>query len=134
VTHIGITMARPGMMHNLAHVAHVRGDDSRARELFLEALDLFEEMGDRRGIAECVAGLACLFAESDPREMARLFGATGAAVREMGIALSGSNRADYDRAITEARSRLGAEFDEAVRDGERISLAEAVRMVRDAPM
>jgi tetratricopeptide (TPR) repeat protein len=131
VTHIGITMARPGMIHNLAHVAHARGDDTKARELFREALDLFEEMGDRRGMAECVAGLACLHAGSDPREMARLFGAASAAVREMGVALSGSNQADYDRAIAEARSHLGAEFDEAVREGESISLAEAVRTVRD---
>ncbi|HEX6509979.1 MAG TPA: tetratricopeptide repeat protein [Chloroflexota bacterium] len=119
-------MPRPGLLHNLAHVVHVQGDDARARRLFAEALALFREMGDLRGVAECVAGLACLTAETDPALTARLFSAATSLGESKNTQLSRSNWADYDRALAAVHARLDDDdFQAAWTQGTGMSLDEA---------
>src|SRR5439155_26698516 len=66
-------------------------------------------LGDRKGVAECVAGLAGVVVESEPGRAARLLGAASGAVEARGTALSTSNRPGYDRTLATARARLGDE-------------------------
>jgi predicted ATPase/DNA-binding XRE family transcriptional regulator len=118
--------------HNLAHATHRLGNHTQARDLFAQALSLFRELGDQRGLAECVAGLAGLVAESEPERTARLFGATSAIIGAMGSRLNPSNQADYHYALAIARARLGDDaFDAAWVAGRSLTLeqalAEAVR-------
>lgn len=131
----GVAMGRPPILHNLAYIAHYRGDDAEARKLFEESLSLFSEMGDRRGMAECVAGLACLMAETKPAETARLFGAATAAMRALGTRLSPSNEADYDQALEAVHARLDyAAFQAAWTEGEGMTLkAAAAQALQNAP-
>lgn len=113
--------------HNLAHATHRVGDQDRARTLFGEALTLFRELGDQRGMAECVAGLAGLVAASEPERTARLFGAASAIVSAMGSQLNPSNQDDYDYALAIARARLGNQaFDAAWAEGQSMTLEQAI--------
>jgi hypothetical protein len=113
--------------HNLAHAVHRLGDRDQAHGLFTEALALFRELGDRRGMAECVAGLAGLVAASEPERTVRLFGATSAIADTMGSRLAPSNQGDYDYALAIARARLGDQaFDAAWGQGQLMTLEQAV--------
>jgi len=114
-------------LHNLGHVLHRQGDDRQARALFAEALVLCRALGDRRGVAESVAGLACLLAETQPEHTARLLGAAAAVIEAMGAQVSRPNQAEYDQGLAFARSRVGdAACDAAWRHGRTITLEQAV--------
>ncbi|MEJ2147796.1 MAG: tetratricopeptide repeat protein, partial [Acidobacteriota bacterium] len=46
------------LVHSLGYIALHKGDNAGARALFLESLAEFRKLGNHRGIAECLAGLA----------------------------------------------------------------------------
>ena len=118
---------RADYLCNLAHAAHHVGDGRAARALFAEALALCRELNDRAGAAECVAGLACLVAETQPQRSARLVSAAEAAVEAMESHLSPSSQADREQALATARSRLGDDaFGAAWRQGRSLVLEQAV--------
>jgi hypothetical protein len=52
-------------IHNLGYVAFHEGDYRRAGELFKESLMLFKEQSNKRGMAECLVGLAGVAGERD---------------------------------------------------------------------
>jgi len=113
--------------HNLGHAAHRLGDRDGARTLFAEALTLFRELGDQRGMAECVAGLAGLLADLEPERTVRLYAATSAIASAMGSRLNPSNQGDYDYALAIARARLGNQaFDAAWAEGRSMTLEQAI--------
>lgn len=117
----------PGQLHNQAYVAHHFGDDTKARRQFNEAITLYREMGDPRGVAECVAGLAVLEAESNPVKATRLLAAAMTTVESMGSRLSSSNQREYDRALAAIHAELDeADFQAAWDEGRATSLDEAV--------
>jgi predicted ATPase len=118
---------RPSMLHNLAYIAHHQGNDQLAQEQFAEALRMYIDMGDRRGVAECVAGLGVVGAASNPTRAARLLSAAMAAAEAMGTRLSSSNQAEYDRALTLIHAQLDQQaYSAAWEQGQAISLDEAV--------
>jgi tetratricopeptide (TPR) repeat protein len=124
----GAVFTRPGLLHNLAYVAHHVGEDERARSQFEEALSLYRDMGDRRGVAECVAGIATLETESNPRNATHLLSAALAAAEAMGSRLSSSNRGEYDRALAALHAALDeTDFLTAWEKGRSMSLDEAMR-------
>lgn len=124
----GAVFTRPGLLHNNAYVAHFMGEDERARHQFEEALHLYRDMGDRRGMTECVAGLATLETESDPRKAACLLSAALGAAEAMGSRLSSSNQGEYDRALAALHAALDeADFLAAWEEGRSMSLEEAIR-------
>lgn len=113
--------------HNLGHATHRLGDRDEARALFTQALSLFRELGDQRGMVECVAGLAGLLADLEPERAVRLHAAASAIVSAMGSRLNPSNGADYDYALAIARARLGNHaFDVAWADGRSMTLEQAI--------
>ncbi len=118
---------RPGQLHNQAYVAHHFGDDARAIRQFKDAIDMYRDMGDPRGIAECVAGIAVLEAEPAPERATRLLAAAMATVESMGSRLSSSNQGEYDRALAAIHARLDeSAFNAAWEEGTRMTLDEAV--------
>jgi hypothetical protein len=111
------------------------GDKQRASQLLVEALVRFQELGDCRGVAECVAGLACLAGETEPERMARLFGAASASIEALGPQLNPPDQADYDCSLALARRQLGNEtFDAAWTEGRTLTLEQAVmEALEDSP-
>jgi tetratricopeptide (TPR) repeat protein len=129
----GMVNTRPAFLHNLAYVAHHRGNDVQARRQFIEALEFFRDRGDRRGMAECVAGIAVLDAEVDPVRAARLLAAATAAAETLGSHLSSSNQAEYDRAREIIRTELGdGSFRAAWDQGRALPLERAVLQARES--
>ena len=47
-------------VHNLGYIAQHQGDFTRAESQFRKSLTIFRRLGNRRGMAECMAGLAGL--------------------------------------------------------------------------
>ena len=114
-------------LRNLGLATYRVGDEQLARQLLVEALVRFQELGDCRGVAECVAGLACLAGKTEPERMARLFGAATAAVEALGPRLNPSHQADYDCSLAIARRQLDNEtFDAAWTQGRTLTLEQAV--------
>jgi non-specific serine/threonine protein kinase len=102
--------ADPSRVHNLAYVALSQRQTARAESRFRDALDAFGRLGDPRGVADCVIGLACVrAAQRRPTEAARLFGAGDAALARLGSAVWPSNRADYQHWLRIVRGALGEE-------------------------
>jgi predicted ATPase/DNA-binding XRE family transcriptional regulator len=118
---------RGDCLHSLGHVTHRQGHGRQARAHFAEALLLCRELGDRRGVAESLAGLACLVAETRPLRTARLFGSIAVAVEAMGSRLNRSHQADHEHSLATARNRVGdAAFDAAWERGRSLTLEQAV--------
>jgi non-specific serine/threonine protein kinase len=116
------------LLHNLGYVALARGERQRAAALFREAVTVFRRTDERRGVAECLVGLAGVAAvEGRAETAARLFGAGEAALQARGTHLSPSNRADYERNVAAARVQMGEEaFAAAWAKGQAMSLEQAI--------
>jgi tetratricopeptide (TPR) repeat protein len=95
-------------LHNLGKVAESRGDYEAARARYEESLTLHREVGERRGIAECLLGFAGVAAAAgQPERAARLFGAAAALREAIGVPMAPVDRADYDRHVAAVHAALG---------------------------
>jgi predicted ATPase/DNA-binding CsgD family transcriptional regulator len=98
------TEPAPTLRHNLAYTAMHRGDLVLAAALFSESLHLYRAYDERRGVAECVIGLAGVAAHiGDRARAAQLLGAAEAMFESLGAELSPSNRADFSRIVAVVR-------------------------------
>jgi hypothetical protein len=127
--------ATPSLLHNLGYVELAKGDTQHSAERFGEAIVQFRRLGDRRGIAESVAGLGAVAAvEGRPETAARLFGAAEAALESFGSQLWPSNRGEYERSVAMVRNALEPpEFESAWRAGRRLSLDQAAAAATARP-
>jgi non-specific serine/threonine protein kinase len=89
-------------MHNLGYIAQHEGDFIRAESQFRKSLTLFRDLGNRRGIAECLAGLAGLKA----RQGEALWGATLLSAAETLIQSTGGAWWPADRVEVEANQQI----------------------------
>jgi predicted ATPase len=111
----------------LGYIAQHKGDLERAHALFLESLDEFRKLGNQRGIAECLAGLAGLAAEQGACEWAaRLLSAAELGLRQINGAWWPADRVEIDRAKERMQAALAEALDEIGEQGERMSLDEAI--------
>jgi non-specific serine/threonine protein kinase len=96
---------------NLGLIAVVERDSASARSWFTEGLRFARKLGDRGSIAttalEGMAGAATLDGEFD--RATRLLGAAHALRQAINLPVQSGDRADYDRALSAARSGLGEE-------------------------
>jgi predicted ATPase/DNA-binding CsgD family transcriptional regulator len=98
------TEPAPTLRHNLAYTAMHRGDLALAAALFGESLHLYRAYDERRGVAECIIGLAGVAAHTGDRaRAAQLLGAAEAMFESLGAQLSPSNRADFSRIVAVVR-------------------------------
>jgi predicted ATPase/class 3 adenylate cyclase len=70
-------------LHNLAHDSRQQQDTGQAKVLMKESLDLFEEVGDKFGMAQCLAFLGGPW-EEDPEMRARMLQEGLALYQEIG--------------------------------------------------
>src|ERR1051326_5829803 len=105
-----------------------RGDLNIAADLFSDSLQLYRTYDERRGMAECIIGLAGVAAHSgDHRRAARLLGAAEAIFESLGAQLSPSNRADFSRVVALARAGCTpTQFSASWTDGHKPGLEQPV--------
>jgi predicted ATPase/transcriptional regulator with XRE-family HTH domain/Tfp pilus assembly protein PilF len=122
-----------GLLHNMGYVMLGRKSGSAAAALFFEAAEGYERGGtDRRGIAECVLGLAAVAVSAGkPLLAGRLIGAADASLEMLGTTVSPSNRADYYRTRLAAEAALEArEWTSALELGRQLTLENALDAAR----
>lgn len=122
---------RQGLAFSLFHlgrIARLQGDHHAARSRHEEALQLFREAGDRRGIGYSLAGFAALAAaEGDGERAARLSGAVASLEEVLGPFLEAPLQSEYDEELASVREALGEErFAAAECEGRAMNLGRAI--------
>jgi tetratricopeptide (TPR) repeat protein len=114
----------------LASLAHLeqatRPSDAGAH--YRASLALMHELGDQRGVAYCLEGLAAITPRGSATQAAMLLGAAAAIRERTGGALQpGAEQAEVDTAVEETRQALGADaFGAAWSVGGRMDLDQAI--------
>ena len=125
--------APQGIIHNLAYVELGRGHLSEAARMFLESAELYANSGaDRRGVAECVMGLASVAVGAASYVLAaRLYGAAERALEVLETAPTPSNLADHQRGQSALRAAMAARaLAESWQLGRSLSLEDALHQAR----
>jgi non-specific serine/threonine protein kinase len=111
-------------------VSRSEQDGRRARQRFAESLTLQREIGNKQGVAECLAGLAGVDVDNGLDERGvRICAASHAMVAELGVPLAPADRVTMDRDMDVARSRLtGGAWDAAWTAGSAMSADDAIAL------
>lgn len=95
---------------HLARMDRLEGQHAQAREHSREALRLFRAIGDSRGVAYVLTGLASLsVAQGETLQAARLFGAVAALRTTLGSFLEAPLQVEHDRDLAAARAVMAPE-------------------------
>jgi tetratricopeptide (TPR) repeat protein len=118
------------LVHTLAYIALHEGDLETAEAKFREALESFLELGNKRGIAECLAGLGGLAAERGEFDKAvPLLSASDALLKSFGAAWWPADRVEVERNLEITRSAVEpGEFEILWNRGAKFSLEQAVNI------
>ena len=113
---------------SLGETALAQGDAALATTHFVEALVLSRDLGDRAGMAWCLAGLAGVAAAGgQPERAAWLWGAAEALRQTIGVRAAPASRTTRERLIARAREQLGeAAFNAAWAEGQKMTMEQAV--------
>jgi predicted ATPase/class 3 adenylate cyclase len=116
------------LVHTLAYLALHDGDAARAEELFHDSLAAFRKLGNKRGMAECLGGLASVAAaRGDAAWGAPLLAAADAQIAAAGAAWWPADRVEVERTGRQLREALGdAAFAAAWARGRAMSLDAAI--------
>jgi predicted ATPase/class 3 adenylate cyclase/DNA-binding CsgD family transcriptional regulator len=111
-------------------------DDAASSALYEESLALYRAMGNKVQIASCLEGLAEVgMLLGEPARAARLWGAAEALRTAIGTPIPPVECADYEHAVTAARTHLGAKaFAAAWAEGRTMSPEQALAAQRLATM
>jgi hypothetical protein len=125
---MGSSMQTPSLFHNLAYVALRQGDCQKATALFNESLEMFREQGNKKGVAECLVGLAGVMGTcGQARWSATLLGAAEATREALGVTLWPANQIEHDRNVAAVRARLDeATFTAAWAEGRAMTMEQAI--------
>jgi hypothetical protein len=112
----------------MGNAAHRQGDYATACAFYEKSLTIRRELGDERGVIECLEGFAhAACAQGQGERAAQLFGAAEALREAIGAPLPSIDRADYDRSVAAARVVLGEEaFLAAWAAGRAMTMEQAV--------
>jgi tetratricopeptide (TPR) repeat protein len=116
------------LVHTLGYIAQHEGQGERAEALFRESLAMFQRVGNQRGIAECLAGLAGLFAEQGSVEKAaQLMSAASAIQDEAGAAWWPADRVEVERNLVLIKGALAEPaFEAAWTAGKSMTIDRAI--------
>jgi tetratricopeptide (TPR) repeat protein len=116
------------LIHTLGYMALHDGEATRADELFHESLAAFRRLGNKRGMAECLGGLAAVAAvRGDAAWGAPLLAAADAQMAAAGAAWWPADRVEVERTRRHLREALGeAAFDAAWARGRALKLNAAI--------
>ncbi len=115
---------------NLGYVAMHLGklDEAQARQA--ESLRLFDEVGDKDGLAECLERFAMLAnANANFRRAAQLFGAASVLRKEAGTVHVLVEKAEYDGELNATRAQLdAATFDAVWQAGQAMTIDQMMEL------
>jgi len=116
------------LVHTLGYIAQHEGQGEHAEALFRESLAMFQRVGNQRGIAECLAGLAGLFAEVGSLEKAaQLLSAASAIQDESGAAWWPADRVEVERNLALIKAALDEPaFEAAWTAGKGMTIDQAI--------
>ena len=111
----------------LARVAIAQGEQAEAHLLYDESREVARDMNHRGLMATCLEGLASMVAEEgQPTWAAQLWGAAEALRERIRVALPPIDRADYERSVAAARTRISEkDFMTAWREGRAMTPEQA---------
>jgi tetratricopeptide (TPR) repeat protein len=115
-------------VHNLGYIAQHEEEFELAESQFRKSLKMFRRLGNRRGISECLAGLAGLKAQQGQTEWgATLLSAAESLLKVTGGAWWPADRVEVERNREMLRSALSAdEFAKAQKTGEAMNIDQAI--------
>jgi predicted ATPase/DNA-binding SARP family transcriptional activator len=124
----GNKQGRAFSLFHLARIGRHLGDYAAARSRHAEAMLLFQQTGDRRGIGYSLAGFAVLSAaQGDMQRAARLSGALASLERVLGSFLDAPSQIEYDQELASVRAALDEEvFAAAWDEGQAMTLEQAI--------
>jgi tetratricopeptide (TPR) repeat protein len=115
------------LVHTFGYIAQHKGKYVEAEALFLQSLKDFQELGNHRGIAECLAGLAGLAAELGEHAWAApLLSAAESQLEAISGVWWPADRVEIELARERMQSALEDQFDELWAQGETMSVEEAI--------
>ncbi|MCB9079660.1 MAG: tetratricopeptide repeat protein, partial [Anaerolineaceae bacterium] len=92
----------------LGNIARLQADYATARACYVQALTTAQEMDDKWSLPYCIEAFGYLaVAQDQPHRAAMIFAAADDLRRATGAPLPAVWQADYDRALTAIRTRLG---------------------------
>ncbi len=114
--------------HTLGYMALHDGDPARAESLFHDSLAAFRKLGNKRGMAECLGGLAAVASVRGQAAWgAPLLAAADSQIAASGAAWWPADRVEVERTRRHLREVLGdAEFDAAWARGRALGLDAAI--------
>jgi tetratricopeptide (TPR) repeat protein len=115
-------------VHNLGYIAQHEEDFELAESQFRKSLAMFRRLGNRRGIAECLAGLAGLKAQQGQTQWgAILLNAAETVLKVTGGAWWPADRLEVERNRAMMQFALGAdEFAQAHKTGAAMNIDQAI--------
>lgn len=118
------------IIHNRGYVALHAGDYAGAGSRFRESLSMSRRLGNQRGIAESLAGLAGLSsAQGQPLLGARLLDAAHTSMKNAGAAWWPADRIEIELNLQAIRTNLEADaFEHAWAIGEDLTLEQATTL------
>ena len=129
---------RAKVLNVAGNIAQYQGDYAAARSLYLESLAIMRDLGDKYGIAACLAGLGGVAAGTEQAEAetqgqaqaergVRLLGAAEALLEAVSAVLDAEDRIPYEQGVASARAQLSeGEFAKAWAAGRAMSMEQAV--------
>ena len=115
------------LIHSFGYIALHKGRHEEARALFLESLDEFRKLGNHRGIAECLAGLADVAATQGKHAWAvPLLSAAESQLAVIEGMWWPADRVEIDRAREMMETSLSASFQGLWQEGRAMSMDEAI--------
>jgi tetratricopeptide (TPR) repeat protein len=128
---MGALTDMPRLVHNCGYLVLHTQDRVRARTTFIDSLTQFSAIGQQRGMAEAVAGLAAVDGDSGSLEAAkraaRLWATADAVHRAGGTQAWPVDQAERERYERAARNTAGTSvFDAAFAAGQALSLTDAI--------
>jgi tetratricopeptide (TPR) repeat protein len=116
------------LIYSLAYVAQRQGRLDQAETNFLDSLAMFRRLGNKRGIVECLAGLAGLIAEQgEPEGAAVLLSSADGLMRALNQTWWLADLVEYEHNIKFIRHALpGERFEAAWQEGQGMSIEKTI--------
>lgn len=115
------------LLNTFGYIAQHKGEFDEAEALFQESLADFRELGNQRGMAESLAGLASLAAEQGQHQWAvPLLSAAESQLKAFGGAWWPADRVEIERARERMRAALNDEFETLWAQGQLMDVEEAI--------
>ncbi len=118
-------------LFHLGRIAWLKGNFDLAYNQLMEALKLFWQVGDRRGLGYSLSGLANLaLAQEEVYQAARLFGAVDSIREDLGTLLEEILHMEYERSKAVTRELIGEEdYQSSWSEGESTPLDQLIQNV-----